>query len=64
MIEAEGKKPLAASTKLVRDAAEKLYELFVNEGKGRSDLSRAKRLQQDPLAEKRSVDVTVDDLDD
>lgn len=62
-IEAEGKKPLAGSTKLVRDAAEKLYEQFVNEGKGRSDLSRAKRLQQDPLSEKRLVDVTVDDLD-
>lgn len=62
--EAEGKKPLAVSTMLVRDAAKKLHELYVNEGKGRSDVSRAKRLQEDALADRRLVEVTTDDLDD
>jgi len=64
MMEAEGKKPLAVSSMLVRDAAKKLHDIFVNEDKSRSDKSRARRLQDDPLADKRLVDVTKDDLDE
>jgi integrase len=63
-MEAEGKKPLAVSSMLVRDAAKKLHGLYVNEDKSRSDVSRAKRLQDDPIAAKRLVDVSKDDLDE
>lgn len=64
MMEAEGKKPLASSTMLVRDAAKRLHDLYVNEGKSRSDISRAKRLQDDAIASKRLADVSKDDLDE
>jgi len=61
-LEADGKKPLAVSTMLVRDAAVRLHAICVNEDKGRSEISRAKRLQSDPIADKRLVDVSNDDL--
>ena len=64
MMEAEGKKPLASATMLVRDAAKRLHDLYVNEEKSRSDISRAKRLQDDPFAGKRLADVSKDDLDE
>jgi integrase len=55
MMEADAGHGPAVSTMLVRD---------VNEDKSRSDKSRAKRLQEDPLADRRLVDVSKDDLNE
>lgn len=60
---AQGKRG-PVSTRLVRDALKKLHDLYVNDGVSRSDITRAKRLQDDPLAECRLADVTSDDLAD
>lgn len=60
---AQGKRG-PVSTRLVLDALKKLHGIYVNEGKSRSDIGRAKRLQGDPLANCRLVDISSDDLAD
>lgn len=45
------------STRLVKDALQKLHDELVNGGKSRSDIGRALRLQADPLAQMRLADV-------
>ncbi len=60
---AQGKRA-PVSTRLVRDALKKLHDLYVNEDKSRSDITRAKRLQDDALADCRLADVSSDDLAD
>lgn len=59
--EAEGVKAPNVNM-LVGDALDRLHKLYVNEGKSRSDISRAKRLQSDKLAKRRLIEVTKDDL--
>jgi integrase len=63
MTEAEGRKAPAV-TMLVGDALSRLHKLYVNEDKSRSDISRCKRLMDDPIAKKRLADVNKDDLID
>lgn len=60
-IEAQGKRT-PVSTRLVRDALVKLHDVYVNEGKSRSDITRAKRLQDDAIAQCRLGEVSKDDL--
>lgn len=62
MAEAEGKQKLTHGL-LVKDALKKLHALYVNEEKSRSDISRALRLQDDPLASQPLVSLSADDLD-
>lgn len=63
MAEAEGKlRPVHGL--LVKDTLKKLHELYVNEGKSRSDIGRALRLQDDPIGKVKLVEFDSDHLDD
>lgn len=62
MAEAEGKQRPVHGLK-VRDALKKLHALFVEEGKSRSDIGRALRLQEDPIADVRLADLEPEDLE-
>lgn len=61
---AAGKRGPAIRIKTIRDALVRLHALYEKEGTSRSDLSRAKRLQDDPLADLRLADVVTADLGD
>lgn len=61
---AAGKRGPAIAAKTVRDALARLHALYVEAGASRSDQTRAKRLQSDPLADLRLSNVATADLSD